>query len=526
MHEPQTFEDALRQWLKNSPFVLISASFHALVLLLAWALYTPQTVAPAKESQIVTLVRDVAADPIQEETPPPLIAEPEPIDENDEQIDDPFVTHDEIEGDVDHEVDAPDTGRNDETQMNDTNAKGEGFGFDSGDAHSDLIGVGNGNGGVGGGRHGRFGRPGGPGKTGGRASQKQIDLALGWLARHQDDDGHWSSHGFAEHCSGARCTGEGEIVHDVGVTGLALLALLGCGNTESTGEYREQVKRGFHYLTRMQDKETGCFGEPGSHQTFLYDHAIATLAMTEGFGLSRSPLLKAPAQRGLDFIAMARNPYRAWRYQYPPAGDNDLSVTCWMVMALTSGQDFGLSIDGAALAGARTFIDEMTDEATGRAGYNARGGLSAREPGADQRWPANRTESMTAAAILCRVFLGEDPDQSVAIRAGADRLMKQLPSWDEKAGTIDFYYWYYGTYAMYQLGGSQWDRWSKELTEAVVKQQRKDGCEEGSWDPQVDPWGKAGGRVYSTALMGLTLQAFYRYDRVLGGRASETKPPR
>ena len=50
--------------------------------------------------------------------------------------------------------------------------------------------------------------------------------------------------------------------------------------------------------------------------------------------------------------------------------------------------------------------------------------------------------------------------------------------------------------------------------------QHTEGERAGSWDPQVDPWGHIGGRVYSTALMTLTLEAFYRYTAVLtpGGK--------
>ena len=40
---------------------------------------------------------------------------------------------------------------------------------------------------------------------------------------------------------------------------------------------------------------------------------------------------------------------------------------------------------------------------------------------------------------------------------------------------------------------------------------------QGSWDPN-GPWGYAGGRVYSTALMVLCLEVYFRYARVTGAR--------
>ena len=55
------------------------------------------------------------------------------------------------------------------------------------------------------------------------------------------------------------------------------------------------------------------------------------------------------------------------------------------------------------------------------------------------------------------------------------------------------------------------------MKKAVLASQRRDGAHEGSWDP-VGPWGHSGGRVYSTALMVLCLEVYFRYSRVLGAR--------
>lgn len=80
------------------------------------------------------------------------------------------------------------------------------------------------------------------------------------------------------------------------------------------------------------------------------------------------------------------------------------------------------------------------------------------------------------------------------------------------------YYWYYGSYAMYQMGGSYWNEWNKAMKPAVLESQRtQGGSSHGSWDP-IGPWGWAGGRVYSTALMVLCLEVYFRYGKVLGAR--------
>lgn len=496
-HDASTFEHALREQLRRAPWLLVSIGAHALLGLVLSQFMTGAVRVKPTMPAIIAQLEDHAIDPFEPPEPPTPPETPETP-----------TTDETIEPDV---SDQPTTEFDtDSDQPNDSpiDAPFEGTG------KNDMIGVGGGGGGHRGGTKYDIRRTG----PRGHASQRAVDAGLDWLKRHQHEKGYWSAAEFAELCTTNRCDGEGDAMHDVGVTGLALLAFLGAGHTPDSGRYKAVVKKGLKFLVDHQDGETGCFGEPNSHQAFLYDHAIASLAVTEGYGLSQWPILKAPAQRGVRFIQSARNPYKAWRYAYPADGTNDVSVTGWMVMALKSAQDFGLTVDESALDGARAYIEEMTDAQSYRTGYLERGGYSAREPGLAERWPEQKTEAMTAVAMLCRVFTGEDSGTSPALRGGADLLRKQLPTWDEKAGTIDFYYWYYGSYAMYQMAGRDWDAWQPRMLAAVVKTQRDDGCEKGSWDPQFDPWGHRGGRVYATAIMTLCLEVYYRYDRVLGAR--------
>lgn len=492
-----TFEEALREHLKRAPWLLCSVVFH---VLLFWILsqFDWGSPPPEKDKFTLTAAQDQQEiDPIEPEKPP----EPEEkkIEETEQQVEEPIVSENDTE-----EVEDSDT--TNEQPLSDAPFEGKG--------RNDVLGVGGGAGGRFGGKYG--GR--GAGKGGGKASQKAVEWGLEWLKRHQDPRGFWSCAGFSAQCQTNKCDGEGDQMHDVGVTGLALLAFLGSGNTTQTGKYKEVVRKGLKYLQSVQDPESGCFGEVNSHQAFLYDHSLATLAMTEGYGLSKWPILKENAQKGINFIQSARNPYKAWRYAYPPDGNNDMSVTGWMIMCLKSADDFGLNVDHAAIDGGKLLLEEFTDENTWRTGYISKGGYSAREPGMNERWPESKTEAITAVGMLCRFFLGQEPDKEPALRGGADLLRKQLPLWDEKEGTIDYYYWYYGSYAMFQMGGQDWDKWQGKMLDAVVKTQRQEGDEKGSWDPQYDPWGHRGGRVYATAIMTLCLEVYYRYDRVLGAR--------
>jgi hypothetical protein len=67
------------------------------------------------------------------------------------------------------------------------------------------------------------------------------------------------------------------------------------------------------------------------------------------------------------------------------------------------------------------------------------------------------------------------------------------------------------------MGGKHWTDWQKKLEVAVVKNQHKDKGKKnlyGSWDPKC-AWGEDGGRVYSTATLVLTLEAYYRYSKLV-----------
>ncbi|MHC4819717.1 MAG: prenyltransferase/squalene oxidase repeat-containing protein [Planctomycetota bacterium] len=364
---------------------------------------------------------------------------------------------------------------------------------------------------------------GGSGRT-----EQAVALGLKWLAAHQDvdADGRWDVAGFMKHDpNDDRCAGAGSPRYDVGVTGLALLAFLGAGYTDrgsrQQNPYAKNVQMGLRFLLTAQDTN-GCFG-PRASQHFMYNHAIATLALCEAYWMTRNPRYKAPAQAGLRYLMRARNPYMAWRYGVRP-GENDTSVTGWAVMALKSGKYAGLDVDPDAFTGARQWIDKMTHPQTGRVGYNFHGGTVARPEGMIDRFPAEKSEAMTASGIMTRLLCGDQPDSKV-LATSAALCLGQPPRWDA-GGSIDMYYWYWGTMAMFQMGGDSWGKWNEALKEAAVKHQhlKGSGARAGSWDP-AGPWGaQDGGRIYATALMTLCLEIYYRYDRVHGEPAARQGP--
>jgi len=496
----ENFNDVLYDWMSRAPWLAISAAFHLVIFLIIqavpWNLFGGDPPVEIQAS-IEQAPEEVFEDPpeeieeIEEEEPEeePIIQDFEVSDHNETDTEEDYES---TEGDPDLFSDSP---------------------FDNKDFNN-VIGIG---GGAGGKFGGRFGGRRNLRTAGGSGTEQALKDGLEWLKKHQDIEGLWDCDEFMKHDPPADpCEGPGDQLHDVGVTGLALLAFLGDGNTLRRGPYKDVVTRGVKWLREQQDYESGLFGEEIGH-TFLYDHSIAALAISEAYYFSKSPLIKGTAQKAINYITRARNPYGAWRYEVPPIGDNDTSVTGWMIFALKSAEEAGLKIDKQAYVGALNWIDEVTDPANGRVGYDSIGSVSSRVTGVNDHYPAEKGEAMTAVGLLCRFFLGQDPNDEAIMTKHADLMLKTLPEWDPEGFGTDMYYWYYGSYAMYQMGKRHWTAWNKAMKPAVLDSQRHDGSHNGSWDP-VGPWGHSGGRVYSTATMVLCLEVYFRYARVLGAR--------
>jgi Ca-activated chloride channel family protein len=396
-----------------------------------------------------------------------------------------------------------------------------------GDGVYDTMGVGQGGGG--GGRFGgRFGgRENLVARGGGSMATESAALAsLKWLARHQGADGSWNPETYDAQCVGGACTGKGNKECTVGVTGLSLLAFLGAGYSHISKEeypdpanpgrvlkFGEVVKKALQYLLSVQQPD-GCVGERSAK--FMYDHAIAALALSEAYGMTASLPLKEPAQKAIDFLVASQNPGKGWRYT-PKSGDNDTSVTGWAVMALKSAELSELTYPLSSRQGAMAWFDEVT-ESTGynRTGYNARGVVKATLPGLDATY--DQHETMSAVAMFGRIMI-EKRKTDPRLGGAASLLVADLP--EMKPAKTDYNYWYFGTLALFQYDGPDgpmWKKWNEPMKNALVPSQKtgKEGCLHGSWDP-TSRWAEPGGRIWATAINSLTLEVYYRYANVFGG---------
>ncbi len=334
----------------------------------------------------------------------------------------------------------------------------------------------------------------------GGSATKQGDLAiaaaLNWFYRHQESGGSWSLSHFAHHCKGRECAGASNIRADAGATALALLCFLAAGQTHKTdGPYRDAVQRAVFWLIKRQTSDGDL--SAGAEQP-MYSHGLATIALCEAYGMTKDPKVGNPAQAAVGYIERAQNrDAGSWRYDFQ-SQDGDTSVFGWQVMALKSAQMAGLAVSSFNLDHCKFWL--------ARVAKGEHHGLFAYQPYREY------TTSMTAVGLLCRQYLGAEPD-AADILEGKEFLRTHPPESSDNA-LRDTYYWYYATQVMFNRGGPEWDQWNRAMRHTLIESQCKDGCAMGSWDPErpaPDNWSGKGGRIVTTAMSTLTLEVYYRY---------------
>lgn len=379
-------------------------------------------------------------------------------------------------------------------------------------------------------------------------SQKAVEDGLNWLARHQGQDGHWGADCLGtdpnSRCDKkAPCQETGQ-AYEIAQTGLALLAFQAAGHYYFNGQkYSDQVKKGLDYFIQEQAPDGSIVGSqnPSAEQIaagapfqqhFMYEHAIGTFALCEACavalaeGKKPDPRYQAAAQRAVSFIEKMQHDDGGWRYTTNPRDESDCSVSGWVMLALKTAREAKLSVSPETVSRMMNFF----------AAHYAGDGRTYYQPS------NHGSDAMTGVGMMAVEFFEHKLDSPIvkdgaAYLAGkADALTQPLPAFAGAqmpkafqalppaiAGfsasldpSINYYLWYNCTMAMFQVGGEPWQRWNGALRDRVIALQvQGEGCERGSWPPN-DQYGGLGGRIYSTALAVLTLEVYYRFQRVAG----------
>ena len=229
------------------------------------------------------------------------------------------------------------------------------------------------------------------------------------------------------------------------------------------------------------------------------------MALGEGYATSRDFTLKRNVERAADALVAAGSE-TGWGWDPRDPSPNALATT-FAVLALKAARVSGIEVRDAAFDEALAAYDRATG-ADGLVGH--------REPGDGVSLSVDATGApgvplFTAAAALGRILAGE-PQASVAVSRGCAVVARHRPD----AARPDPLYAWLGTYALFHGAGhapDDWRSWHEALRRSAVATQRKDGPDEGSWDPAA-AIGAIGGRAASTAATLLALEVYFRYERV------------
>ncbi len=317
-----------------------------------------------------------------------------------------------------------------------------------------------------------------------RRSEEAVERGLEWLSRHQANNGRWATDAFhlVNKCS---CTERGE-KHDIAGAAFGLLPFLGAGETHKRGRHAQTVQRGLAYLLSQQKPD-------GKFHDNAYENALATLAVCEAYGMTQDGLLKAPAQAAVNFIVKAQDAGGSWGYSAGTKGDT--SVSGWQFSALKAGHYAGLSVPAEAFSRFSGFLDQVADPGGLGYGYNV--------PGAGR--------ATSATGLMCREYLGWGPRHPLMTKGIKQLLLPQNFVAKDKPS---FYFLFYANQAMHNAGGEAWETWNPKVRELLIDLQdqgKETPHQKGSWSPIGDDYAKQGGRLMSTSLSLLILEAYYNY---------------
>ncbi len=344
------------------------------------------------------------------------------------------------------------------------------------------------------------------------ATEGAVMKALRWLKKTQLPNGAWPGQSTA-------------------MTGFAILTYLAHGETPSSKEFGETVRKALDYLIGAcyEDKKgmTRFKGVDGNE----YSHLIAAYALCEAYGMTKNPNAREVAEKALTRIIQGQSPTGGWDYKMNKASTrDDLSYAGWAIQALKAGKMAGIHLTGMEESIKKAIRCLKTRNfKKGGFGYCA----------------GNPPGGLTATGCLAMQLLGYAKEPEV--KASLEFMDKWKPTFDKKhmaGGNNSQYYSYYASQCKYQAGmckgatpanQNSWKDWNVAMKglypKAIIDDKNKDGTPMTVTDPggkerQCGHWKNNDGfssEVMATALCALQLMVYYRYLPTTSLKATEVE---
>ena len=272
------------------------------------------------------------------------------------------------------------------------------------------------------------------------SATQAIARGMKWIADSRQPDGGWSDDFIVEPDSPPP-----DFKSGTKPTSLALLTLLGAGQSSAKGPYKQAISEGIVWLVKNQ-KQSGELSERADTDS----HAMATLVLCEAIRINKDEALREPAQKALQFIESEQDAQTGgWSDTIWGSG--------WPILALTSGKAAGLMVSPDCLKKAGAFLDRF------QSGEGAHYGTEA---------PFQEAED-TAIGLACRRALGWKADHP-ALSKGLDYLREQPEIWLQTQTRLFMTIACRGT-------GERWTQWHVSLQLKLALSQSRTGDQAGSW---------------------------------------------
>lgn len=273
------------------------------------------------------------------------------------------------------------------------------------------------------------------------------EKGLNFLASTQNEKGAWND----------------SVGSEAGVVGLAVAAFLAHGEDPVNGQYAKNIRNGIDYILSQQNTKNGYIGSS------MYNHAFATKALAEAYGVVDNPKIAPALKQAVDLIlsSQKRNRFGAWRYT-PDSRDADTTVTGCQLVTLFAARNAGISVPDEAIRRALAYLNNNRGS-EGSYGYTSASGGK---------------PTLTAIGLLC-LSLAKETD-SRGFQASLEYLKKNL---DYRDRYYPYYYEYYMAQALFHADEDTWREWNARNIRYLATIQSTDGSFPGNQGPSFNTAG-------------------------------------
>ena len=304
------------------------------------------------------------------------------------------------------------------------------------------------------------------------ATSLAIDKGLAYLLSVQNKDGSWDTDG-----KGTRA---------ISTTSLALMAFMAKAQFPGLGPHGKELDRGMKWLlTAAEASSDGYLG------TSMYEHGLATLALSEIWGMSPDPddddAIQVALEKAVEVILRSQNRGGGWRYQPQADSGQDTSCTMTVFHALASARQAGVFVPEATITKATKYFQYAHTGPSG--GFTYMG-----EAGGRRRGELHVSSALTAGGSYCAQLAGERDSEMV--KASLRYLKKE-----GGGGRYYYYAHYYAIHTMVQAGDDYYADWYPKIRDELIAKQLTTGG-----------WAKAGGpAAHQTPMAIIVLATPHRY---------------